>query len=86
MVTGDAAVMVRERPDRHTMDEPCLLTREDGASVSATLRNLSEGGFCIHSPSELRAGEMIRLRVLGVNVAGTIRWVRAGLSGGSIEL
>ena len=85
MTRGNTALLARERPYRHEMDEPCVLTRQDGTSVSATLRNLSEHGFCIDSATELQIGEMIRLRILGVNVAGEILWVRASLSGGCMK-
>jgi len=82
---NNAAVLMRERPPRTATHEPCVVDRSDGTSVSATLRNLSDGGFCIESAAALKAGDMVELRILGTRVAGTIRWAKDGRAGGMIR-
>ena len=65
-----------ERADRATTCEPCLVTRDDGSHVPATLRNVSENGFCVESLTTFRQGEPVQLEVLGIQIFGMIRWVK----------
>ena len=78
--------MHTERRDRATTCEPCLVTRDDGSQVAATMRNVSEDGFCVESlTTTFRQGERVQLLVLGTRIAGTIRWAK-GMRAGALLL
>ena len=82
---NEAAMLVRNRPLRTLTNEPCVLTKQNGTSVTATLRNLSDNGFCVESIAALQAGDMVELKILGARIAGTIRWAKDGRAGGILR-
>jgi hypothetical protein len=79
-------VLLRQRPKRTTTNEPCVVALQNGTSVTATLRNVSDEGFCFESSANVEADDPVELRLLGVQLSGTIRWSKAGRAGGVIKL
>ena len=81
----EGPLLERDRPPRTLTCEPCVLARHNGSTITGTLCNVSEDGFCIECLAALQPGEVVELRVLGITSAGTIRWAKEGRAGGILR-
>ena len=71
------------RSTRILLNAPIGVDMEDGSRVSATLLDLSGGGFRLRSDELLSVGERITLRMEGEEpMPGEVKWVTGFVAGG----
>ena len=71
------------RSTRILLNAPIGVDMEDGSRVSATLLDLSGGGFRLRSDELLSVGERITLRMDGEEpMPGEVKWVTGFVAGG----
>ena len=71
------------RSTRNLLNAPIGVDMEDGSRVSATLLDLSGGGFRLRSDELLSVGERITLRMDGEEpMPGEVKWVTGFVAGG----
>jgi PilZ domain-containing protein len=74
-----------DRSHRTSTHETCIIARENGSKVLATLVNVSDEGFCVESATPLEPHERIEVRVLGTRLSGSVRWAKQSRAGGAWE-
>lgn len=78
-------VELRDRAPRSLTREFCTVSRHGGKQAIAVLCNVSDAGFCLETAADLRAGDAVELQILGVRIAGIIRWAKGDRAGGSFR-
>ena len=58
----------------------------DGTGCFGRLLDLSKVGFCVESSAALEPGDLIKVRVLGARLRGTISRVGGESSGGKFNV
>jgi len=71
------------RATRILLNAPIGVEMDDGSRVTATLLDLSSGGFRLRSEELLQVGERVTLRMDGEEpMDGLIKWVTGFVAGG----
>ena len=72
-----------KRAPRVSMRRPAVIIHEDGFEASATILDVSSGGFRLEVTESPRIGEFVRLQIdRGKPIEAQIRWALGNEAGG----
>ena len=72
-----------KRAPRVTVRRPAIITHEDGYEATATILDVSSGGFRMEVTETPRIGEFVTLRIeRGEPIEAQIRWALGNEAGG----